>query len=396
MNLDRRVLVVARHYWPTTTDQTLRLRAWTEQLERQGWRASVVTPRWHASWPRRVACKEIPIFRLDAPPPSEFRSGRYGRLLASWIHRELASFTAIYCDAADSDAHAILSQLPNNHRVPVIVRFDPRELASATAPATRLVSWRPSPKAVDACRRASIVLVPNAMAHQQLLAAGLDPSKIHRVADVLGQVIDRSRAARQEARRILANINHDLFVRSQDEVIVCPGELSRNWGIDVLIQALGPLVEEQRSLKLWILGDSIERPRIYEALQRNGLHRLVAMPGSFTDLEQVLQVANLCVLPAPGRGLGWLLPTCLASSLPIAIADSSEARAALGEAASPLCFNAEDPVALQSWVRHWLRNPKPIAQSVAAARGALVSSTTNCGESWCLASLLQVQVAQPS
>jgi glycosyltransferase involved in cell wall biosynthesis len=193
---------------------------------------------------------------------------------------------------------------------------------------------------------------------------------------------------------ILANINHDLFVRSHDKVLVCPGELTREWGVDLLINALATLLEEQRSVKLWILGDSVERGRIYEALQFHSLHRIVIMPGAFTDVDQVLQAADMCLFPASGCGLGWLLPTCVASSIPVLAADSPELRGEFGPLADQICFRANDPRDLEVRVRRWIRNPKATELTVTAAREALVSQTDNGGASRTLATLLRARVLQ--
>lgn len=393
MTTKRRVLVVARHYWPSTTDRTLRLRAWVKQLSQQGYQPAIATPRWHTSWPSRIVCEDIAVERIDAPPTSELRSSRYGRELAAWATQQLEHTDFIYCDAADGDAYALVTQLPKNSRTPVVVRFDPRELASA-ATLPRIGAWRPSPKTMEACRRATAVVVPSSFAHQQLLAAGCEPSIIHRVPDAVGNKLDRSSASRTAARMSLANINHDLFVRSHDKVLVCPGELTREWGIDLLINALAPLLEEQRSVKLWILGDSTERGRIYEALQFHSLHRIVSMPGAFTDVDQVLQAADMCLFPAVGCGLGWLLPTCVASSIPVLAADSPELRAEFGPLADQICFRGNDPRELEVRVRRWIRNPKATELTVSAAREALVNQTDNGGAARTLATLLRARVLQ--
>lgn len=393
MKTERRVLVVARHYWPSTSDRTLRLRAWVKQLHQQGYQPTIATPRWHTSWPSRIVCDDIAVERLDAPPTSELRSSRYGRELAAWVAHQLQHIDFIYCDAADGDAYALVTQRPKNIRTPIVVRFDPRELQTA-ANSPRIGAWRPSPKTMEACRRATAVVVPSSFAHQQLLSAGCEPSIIHRVPDAVGRKLDRSPAARTAARMILANINHDLFVRTQDKVLVCPGELTRQWGIDLLINALAPLLEEQRSLKLWILGDSLERGRIHEALQFHGLHRIVVMPGAFTDVDQVLQAADMCIFPAAGVGLGWLLPTCIASSIPVLLADAPELRAELGTLADQLCFRGNDPRDLEARVRRWIRNPKAAEPTVAAARESLVNQADQGSAARTLDTLLRARVLQ--
>jgi glycosyltransferase involved in cell wall biosynthesis len=390
MSKKRRVLIIARHYWPTTTDQTLRLRQWVSRLQREGYEVVVASPRWHDSWPRRVFFDNTHVFRIDHPPITQLRTSRYWRSLIQWVVREQSNFECIYCDSADGDAHALLTQLPRNQQPPILVRFDPQELSQGS-----VGLWQTSPRCADVCRRSAAVIVPNAAAHQQLLAMGVSKARIHRVADLPASMVDRSPSARSTARSILVNTNHDLYVRSQDRVVVCPGELTRDWGVDFLVDALEPLLEQQRSLRLWVLGDSLERPRIYDTLQFKGLHRIVVMPGMFTCLEQVLQVADLCVFPAAGRGLGWLMPTCIASAIPIVAADSAEAREMLGAQATNLCFASGQHDALRNWMANWLRNAKPANKSIASVREELVRSTDSVNSSTQLRTILESKPSLP-
>ncbi|MEZ6135701.1 MAG: glycosyltransferase [Pirellulaceae bacterium] len=371
MNNLRRVLIVARHYWPNTTDATLRLRCRVANLRRDGYSPVVVTPRWHTAWPKRIMCEETPVYRIDNPPHSQLRASRYWRNLTQWVALEMPTLDSIYCDAADSDAYALLTQLPRSGRPPISVRYDPSELSQ-----NALGQWKPAPRCTDACRRADTLIAPTALAHQQLLSLGVLDSAIIRQPDPPGMVVDRSVTARSAARAMLAQVNHDLFVRSQDRVVVCPGELTRDWGVDFLIKSLGPLVESRRSLKLWILGDGIERPRIYDALQFAGLHRVVAMPGIFACMKPILQVADLCVLPAANRGLGWALPTCIANNIPVVAADSLELRELLGSQSSELSFPANHDGALHHWVTQWLRNSKAVERATTAARVNLVAESS--------------------
>ena len=218
------------------------------------------------------------------------------------------------------------------------------------------------------CRSASGVIVGDARTHQQLLTAGLDQSLIVRAPAPSGARYDRTPEARRRARQMLSEANHDLFARAQDRVVVCPGELNLQWNVVALIEELAPLIEEQRSLRVWILGDGRARAKVYDALQREGLHRLVTMPGLFTDLEEVLQAADLCVFPAPGLGLGWLIPTCIASGISLLVSDSPGARQQLEPHASELLYSSDQPRALRTRVSQWLTSPTIFSDSLQRAR----------------------------
>ncbi len=362
----RRVLVIARHFWPATTDDTLRLWQWICRLQDSGAQVTVATPRWNANWPRQIVCQGVRVQRIDYPPTQMLRSGRYVRQLTHWLSSVAEEFDAVYCDAVDLEATAVLASECNRH--PLVVRMALPAPAASAMVGSRHRTREISSKVLAVCRSASGVIVGDARTHQQLLTAGLDQSLIVRAPAPSGARYDRTPEARRRARQMLSEANHDLFARAQDRVVVCPGELNLQWNVVALIEELAPLIEEQRSLRVWILGDGRARAKVYDALQREGLHRLVTMPGLFTDLEEVLQAADLCVFPAPGLGLGWLIPTCIASGISLLVSDSPGARQQLEPHASELLYSSDQPRALRTRVSQWLTSPTIFSDSLQRAR----------------------------
>ena len=367
----RRVLVIARHFWPATTDDTLRLFDWIKHLRSLGADTVVATPRWHRSWPRSVVCDGVSIQRIDHPPNHALQWGRYSRQLAQWIASVASDFDAIYCDSAESETATIFG-LPEVQRLPLMLRYS-CPVPTEPAPPTSIDS-----KTLILARRASVVLVADVASERQLLAAGIIKSKIVRTPQSLGSCYDRSSQARSRARQILGDANHDLFARSHDRIVVCPGDLTRQWHVMQLIRELAPLLESHRALRLWMLGDGPARGAIYDELRHEGLHRTVAMPGLFTDMQEIFQAADLCIFPAPGLGLGWLLPTCIRSAVPLLVSDSPEARRQLGPSADDLLYSATQPLALRQQVAQWLRHPGSVAQRVEQARQHLLRDDPVC------------------
>lgn len=368
----RRVLVIARHFWPATTDDTLRLFDWIQHLRSLGADTVVATPRWHRSWPSSVVCDGISIQRIDHPPTHALRWGRYSRQLAQWISHAASDFDAIYCDSGENETATIFG-LPEVQRLPLILRYSCPAPTAQPTPPTAIDSKIPI-----LARRASVVLAADMASERQLLAAGICKSKIVRAPQSLGSCYDRSSQTRSRARQILGDANHDLFARSHDRVVVCPGELTRQWQVMQLIHELAPLLESHRALRLWLLGDGPARGAIYDALRHEGLHRTVAMPGLFTDMQEILQAADLCIFPAAGLGLGWLLPTCIRSAVPLLVSDSPEARRQLGPAADDLLYTATQPLTLRQRVTEWLRHPGSVAQRAEEARQHLLRDDPVC------------------
>jgi glycosyltransferase involved in cell wall biosynthesis len=363
-----RVLIVARRFWPSSSDSAQRLMSWTNSLQARGACLSIISARWHSSWSTRIDFREMPVHRLEYAPTNPMRAARYARGLADWVAKNCSNFDLIYCDAADLEAQTILTHVASLNRPPVIVRFDPLELADGIDP-----RWQPGAKTLDACRRASIVIAPRADAYQRLRAIGIAESKIERISDTCPP-INRAEMARAAARNAVADINHDLFVRSTDRVVVCPLELTRHAGVELLIRAIGPLVQDHRALRVWLLGDSAERSRFYDQLRYQGWHNLIAMPGAFEDLDEVLRVADLCIAPARGHGLSWLIPKCVASSLPFLTADGPELRSVIdSEPANTLSFRDGDVESLRDKIIQWLNSPQTFRQAIARTREQQVS-----------------------
>jgi glycosyltransferase involved in cell wall biosynthesis len=386
MNVRRRVLIVTRHYWPHTSDQTQRLRAWARSIAEEGFSPLVITHRWNPAWPQRLTCEEVPVILLDRHRGARLISMRYGRTLVDCVLEEMSSAEAIYCDAADEDALALLTHLPKHRRPPIVVRFDSPNLSASGA---SFAAGRSMQYMADVCRKADAVIVTNAIAHQQLLGQGIAAQSLQRWSDDMVYRVDRSPAGQSSARHILAHTNHDLFLRGQDRLIVCPGELNAAWKIDYLIKALGPLVEHYRTLKLWLLGDGPGRSEYYEQLQHQGWHRIVSLPGCFTDMADILQVADLCIFPTCELGWQWLIPNSLFNSIPVRVADGPLARQSLGAAAEQLCFRSNDIHDLQTRVRSWLKlAPQATQPTLAIAREQLATQFSRSGPKGSLRDLL--------
>lgn len=358
MDASKRILIVARHYWPCTTDATLRLRLLSKSLQQAGWAPTVLTPRWHASWPQTISVGDVAVVRIDDPPLNPLRQAKYCRNLNQWLNSCGDPFQAILCDQVEAETLRVLDWA-SSMSLPVVVRIENRD-------------WnpeQPEPKSGGLLRttlrevgvRATRVQVPSPSVHQQLIGLGIPPERILRCSDWTVSSLDRTPSARHQARHMLAEINCDLNLHVRDRLVVVPGDLSSHWNIDFLIESLWRLLDERPGLRLWIHGDGRARERVYSRLKYHGIHRLVALPGMFTCIEPLLQAADLCLFPAPGCGLGYLIPTCLMSRIPILAARSSELANRLGGSASPLAlamtFEPDSPMDLEHRVSDWLESP---------------------------------------
>lgn len=359
MTRTHRILIVTRRYWPDTDDLSLFLSALANRLKKSSLRRAancqlvVVTPRWHRSWPTRIQVEEIPVVRLDPPPISALREKRYVRSLAKFFADSGSEFDAVVCGQSDWDAlQAVQSMASQN--IPVFVRFEPNDLAMDGLQFDRW-NFRTSP-ALQACRKASVVIVTSQAAHQQIVACGIPAEKVVRYPIWRTPPIDRSQSAQVAARNALKDVNYELMTDSRTRVLLVPGALTAAWGIEYLIDSIWPLLDGNPSLKLWLLGDGPLRDRIYRQLKYHGVHRSTVMPGIFSSLEPVLQAADACLFPKVGCGMSWLLPTCMASGIPVLAARTQELVSLWGPAARHLTFDSDSSDNLRSELTKYLED----------------------------------------
>ncbi len=386
-----RVLILAHRFWPTITDNTLRLVHWIERLNRAGIETRVVTARSGTEWSGRIQFDRTVVDRISSYVGNPFRAHRYIRDVQACLTTAAPALDVVYVDNLDAESAQIISKWKPPQRPPVIVRYDHAALGRGQSS-----GWQPPRAVLDVCRRATAIIAPCAESHKSLLAQGIIHTPILRIDDWQGRCIDRSVGARRAARGMLSSINHDLYLRATDLLVVCPGELSRSWGVELVAQAMKRILETHRRVKLWILGDGPERAATYEFLEQLDLHRVVAMPGIFTDLEQVLQVADLCIFPARAEGLSWLAPTCAASNLPMLLADSPAARRFCPDDPSVMLFNDGCAADLHFRIEAWLRNPTPLVRAALGLQRLTLAHQEQSREISELMALLRPQEAPAS
>lgn len=145
----------------------------------------------------------------------------------------------------------------------------------------------------------------------------------------------RTVLTRTAARRVLAGVNGDLRCDSDAVVLLADPPMTRNGPIDHWITTLPSFFYRRPESRLWILGDGPTRDRIHDDLNRAGIRDRVAIPGTFSNLADVVAAADLMVHadPVPGPGL---LMHALVNGLPIASMDTHDNRRVLEFAKTPV------------------------------------------------------------
>ncbi len=224
----------------------------------------------------------------------------------------------------------LLSALPHNSviaalaargtGVPVIAvehQMTSRDIAARPLPERLVLSWlirRLYP------RMAALGAVSPAVAADLADLAGVPLSAIR----VLGNpVVDDSFPARMRQPPA-----HRWFADPAIPVCVTVGRLSAVKDIDTQILAMAELVR-LRPLRLLVLGEGEERPRLQALIDRLGLGDWIDMPGAVADPLPAMAAAHAVLLTSRHEGFGNVLIEAMACGARIIAADCPGAPRAL-------------------------------------------------------------------
>jgi glycosyltransferase involved in cell wall biosynthesis len=320
----RRLLVVSRRFWPLCDESCHRLVNWASMLQRQGFEVTVLTGRWHSSWPAESDCREVHVVRLLPAPKSSWTETLFLRNMATWITKHRKEFDAIYVDESRSLLHQIGSPSTRGD-VPVIARFE----GVSTTMATGNHAMTMIAQAADACRKASLVVAPNAMAHRQLQASGIASDRIVRIPDVVSISILRESEARRSAAAALRKVNQDMAVPNDTKLLTYIGNLDVHANLSLFIRAAIAELDRGRRFRVWLVGDGRELRSLYDLVKNASFHHDILFHSPFDNLEELFQVSDAIVCPEAGFGEEFVLPSAIASGIPIIALDSTIFRSAI-------------------------------------------------------------------
>ena len=126
-------------------------------------------------------------------------------------------------------------------------------------------------------------------------------------------------------------------------VLIAGGRLTRQKGLDLLLEALPAVVARHPGLVLWIAGEGPERPALAAQADRLGLAGRVRFLGERGDLAALFSAADGFVLPSRSEGSPYVLLEAMALGLPVVAAAVGGVATMLADGARGLLVRAGEP-----------------------------------------------------
>ena len=321
-----RLLVFTTKFWPLMDDSSMRLMHWASSLPSPDVSIKILTPRWNRAWPAKAVCREVEVERLLPPPKTNWSQTHFLRSLGRWVQLHRSRFDAIYVDQPNSVLH-FLGNHRTQHSLPLVTRYHQADLHCADLSGQSL-----SPAvAIESCRKANWVVTPDAQSDRRLRSEGIAAASIRRIVDPDWLGMKRDTTQRNAAIRSLAKISSDMMVSAGHRVVLVMGHIHRRAGLEGFCRAVGPLLDEGAKFQVWIVGTGEGQRALYQMLKDQSWHREILMQGAFDSIDELMQVADLCVFPGEGWSLESYFPAVLASGVPWLAARSAQATEMAGE-----------------------------------------------------------------
>ncbi|MDQ7007541.1 MAG: glycosyltransferase [Acidobacteriota bacterium] len=166
-----------------------------------------------------------------------------------------------------------------------------------------------------------------------------------------------------------------LGLGSGERVVLAVGTLKPVKGQDLLLEAMAPLLEEQKELRVVLAGTV--SPGFGEQLRRQvaeaGLAGRVLFPGAVENVPDLLAAADLFVLPSRSEGMSNALLEAMAAGKAIVATDVGGARECLAGGACGVIVPSEDALALGRAIGDLLADPGRAKILAEAARRRAVA-----------------------
>jgi glycosyltransferase involved in cell wall biosynthesis len=297
---------------------------------------------------------------LPHAPLGGWGTFRYVRSLARWLREHRHSVDVVYVMNLRHEAYAAIGAL-RNQGVGVVLRPRP-------ADCRWIESVSPGARLKRRFLQADALVASSDRIRDDLLRVGYPAERIPCIRNGAWVGARKDAVSRYQARAALAEINQDLTVAEYAPVAVTAGPLCEERHLFDLVAAWRTVGARWPSARLWLLGDGPLREALYERIVDCGLHHQISLPGSFDDLTDVFQAADVFVAPTPATEGAQFALEAMAAGLPVVAADGPDYREVVAHGASGLLVPPGDGPALAKALTTLFDAPQLAAQWGSAGR----------------------------
>jgi len=136
------------------------------------------------------------------------------------------------------------------------------------------------------------------------------------------------------------------------------GQLIPRKGVDLLLEAMRPLFDDYRDLRLSIIGGGSEAQALQAAVHSLGIDNRVNFEGALRSDKIYARLASVDLLVLPSRWDGWgiVVNEALSAQVPVIVSDRCGAADLIQHGVNGFVFRSEDVEDLRTCLRRFLGN----------------------------------------
>jgi glycosyltransferase involved in cell wall biosynthesis len=333
-----RLALVTRRFWPLVGGAEKVIATLAEELQPLDVEPVILTAQWDSHWPTEIEHAGAVVHRLPQPQIRGWGTIRYLWSLTRWLKQRRREIDAVIVSSLQYDAYAAVSALAGT-KIPVLLRAQAGDC-----------HWqreaRFGARIKQNCERASAIIATSQQIADELRGAGYAADLVHVIPNGVPLPEPRTPQRRTLARTILGDANPDLRVTEQTPVAVYTGRLETSRGLHDVIQAWRRILDLWPEARLWLIGEGPDREELYDRLRDHELKYHVSMPGAFDDVAELLDAADVFVLPSHEGDTSLSLLEAMAAGLPVVASDTLGNQQLVTHREHGLLVPARNPLAL--------------------------------------------------
>lgn len=165
-------------------------------------------------------------------------------------------------------------------------------------------------------------------------------------------------AAYQYSKQNRLSARHSLSLPGNAFAIICVANFHPNKGHRHLLQSFIKLHRTFTDMRLLLVGDGEERSRLIALAQASTAFPAIKFLGLRRDIPNLLQTADVFVLPTQFEGMSNAILEAMASSLPVITTDIPENRQIISHNQNGLLYPVNDDIALETAIQSLYTKPK--------------------------------------
>jgi glycosyltransferase involved in cell wall biosynthesis len=333
------------------------------QLIARGYKVSAMIPRTKANLPAKTVTKEgVTIYRYGSA------TAPFGSLLAQYGDAPKTLQSILTTQKIHLiNVHFALSawgalKIPEAKKIPKLMHFhgpwpmewrqEKQSKGGSLGPIDALINLFQGSIEREVVRRMDdIIIMSHAFQSYVQKVYQVRPDKLHIIP------IGWDTEALVPLKKTQADARYDLGIDVEKRMIVCVRRLVKRTGVDMLIDALEPLVKTNMDLIVYIIGDGPEAENLKIQAKKLGIFSRVTFTGFIPDEQLALyyRAADVTVIPSRSlEGFGTIVLESLIQGTPLIATPVGALQEILLPLSPELLTKEPTSVALEFKLRNWL------------------------------------------